>query len=228
MSRPAWKRLEPELFHFVATDLVETDINNPQPAVIDRAVREISRGRVIGVPTDALYVLVADPLNLHAVGRVFDAKGRENARSLPLAIADMLMAEDLAKELTSRFYILARHFWPGPLTIIVPASAKVPLKVTGNTGRLAMRHSKSKILNAMIEKTGHALIATSANKSGEPTICSGIDLFAKMDGLIDLVIEGGLCTGPGSTTIDITEPYWRLIKEGAITEKEIAERLQAS
>jgi len=210
----------------VATDLVEINLDNPQPEIIDRAVREIERGKIVGVPTDALYVLVADPLNLHAVGRVFAAKGRETVRSLPLAISDVLMAEDLSSELNSRFYILARHFWPGPLTMIVPASAKVPLKVTGNTGRLALRNAKSKTLNALIDKIGHALIATSANKSGKPTVNSGIELFAQMDGHIDLVLEGGLCNGPGSTTVDITEPYWKVIKEGAITEKEIAERLQ--
>jgi len=212
----------------VATDLVEINLDNPQPEIIDRAVREVARGKVIGVPTDALYVLVADPLNLHAVGRVFAAKGRESVRSLPLAISDVLMAEDLSSELNSRFYILARHFWPGPLTMIVPASAKVPLKVTGNTGRLALRNAKSKALNMMVEKIGHALIATSANKSGKPTINSGIELFAEMDGHIDLVLEGGMCNGPGSTTVDITDAYWKVIKEGAITEKEIAERLQVS
>jgi L-threonylcarbamoyladenylate synthase len=212
----------------VATDLIEINSENPEPAVIARAAEEISRGRVIGVPTDALYVLVADPLNLQAVGRVYASKGRDTVRSLPLAISDLLMAEDLGKELDSRFYILARHFWPGPLTIIVPASAKVPLKVTGNTGRLALRQAKSKTLNAIIEKIGHALIATSANLSGEPTLCSGIELFAAMDGRIDLVLEGGLCVGPGPTTIDVTEPYWRVIKEGAITEREIAERLQVT
>lgn len=212
----------------MATDLIEIDTENPDPGAIDRAVSEISCGRVIGVPTDALYVLVADPFNLQAVGRVFNSKGREPVRSLPLAVSDTLMAEDLAKELNSRFYILARHFWPGALTMIVPAAAKVPLKVTGNTGRLAMRHAKSNALNAIIEKTGHALIATSANLSGEPTICTGIDLFASMDSRIDLVLDGGVCSGLGSTTIDITEPYWRVIKEGAISEKDIAERLKGT
>jgi L-threonylcarbamoyladenylate synthase len=193
---------------------------------IDRAVRQVKRGGVVGVPTDALYVLVADPFNLLAVGRVFATKGREPMRSLPLAVSDVLMAEDLAKELNSRFFILARHFWPGPLTMIVPASAKVPLKVTGNTGRLAVRQAKSTVLDAIIEKLGHPVIATSANLSGEPTICSGIELFAAMDGRIDLVLDGGPCTGVGSTTVDITEPYWKVIKEGAISEKEIAERLK--
>ncbi len=210
----------------MATDLIDVDIENPYPGAIDRAVREISRGGLVGVPTDALYTIVADPFDLRAVGRVFAAKGRETVRSLPLAVADTLMAEDLAKELNSRFYILARHFWPGPLTMIVAAAAKVPLKVTGNTGRLAIRHPKATILNAIVEKVGHPLIATSANISGEPTVCSGIELFASMDGRIDLVLDGGLCAGVGATTVDITEPYWRVIKEGAISEKEIAERLQ--
>ncbi|HLH01216.1 MAG TPA: L-threonylcarbamoyladenylate synthase [Bryobacteraceae bacterium] len=212
----------------MATDLLQIDPAQPDQAAVDRAAYEIRRGRVIGVPTDALYVLVADPFNLQAVGKVFASKAREAVRSLPLAVSDVLMAEDLAKELNSRFYILARHFWPGPLTMIVPAAAKVPLKVTGNTGRLAMRQAKSPILDALMEKMGQPLIATSANLSGKPTISSGIDLFAEMDGSVSLVLDGGLCTGPGSTTIDITEPYWRVIKEGAISEREIAERLQAN
>ena len=212
----------------MATDLIEIDIENPPAVAIDRAVKEIARGRIVGLPADGLYSLVADPFNLQAVVRVFAAKGREHIRSLPLAIADTMMAEDLARDLSSRFYILARHYWPGPLTMIIPAAAKVPLKVTGNTGRLAVRHAQSKTLNAIIEKSGHALIATSANISGQPTATSGIDLFAIMDGRIDLVLDGGLCPGPGPTTVDITEPYWKVIKEGAIPEKDIAERLRTT
>lgn len=211
----------------MATDLIEFDIDNPSDDVIDRAALAISRGAVIGVPTDALYAIVADPLNLQAVVRVFQAKGRESIRSLPLLINDVLMAEELSKELSSRFYILARHFWPGPLTMIVPASAKVPLKVTGNTGRLGLRQSRSKLANAIVDHVGHPLIATSANISGQPTCNSGIELFATMDGRIDLVFDGGLCAGPGATTVDITEPYWRVIKEGLISERELAERLRS-
>ena len=210
----------------MATDLIEIDVEDPSRVAVERAAAEIARGNIVGVPTDALYSLVADPFNLHSVGRVFAAKGRESVRSLPLAVSDTLMAEDLAKELSSRFYMLARHFWPGQLTMIVSAAAKVPLKVTGNTGRLAIRHANSAPLNAIVEKLGHAVIATSANISGQPTIPSGIELFATMDGRVDLVLDGGACTGPGPTTVDITEPYWRVIKEGAISEREIAERLQ--
>jgi L-threonylcarbamoyladenylate synthase len=196
------------------------------PEAIERAAAHVRRGDVIAIPTEALYMLVADPLNLNAVGRVFTAKGREIQRSLPLLISGTFMAEELAKELSTRFHLLARHFWPGPLTVIVPASAKVPLKVTGNTGRLAMRQSRSRVAQALLDWLDQPLIATSANISGQPTCRSGIDVFGTMDGRVDLVLDGGLCNGPGATTVDITEPYWKVIKEGAVSEKEIADCLK--
>lgn len=209
----------------MATDLVEINPDDPQPDALERAAAAVRRGKVVAIPTDALYTLVADPYNLRAVTGVYIAKGREAQRSLPILIRDTLMAEDLAKELNIRFTLLSRRFWPGPLTIIVPASANIPLKVTGGTGRLALRHSRSVVANKLIELLNQPLIATSANISSTPTCRSGIDVFGMMDGRVDLVLDGGICTGTGATTVDITEPYWRLIKEGAISEKEIAECL---
>jgi len=210
----------------MATDLVEIDIEHPAREVLERAAAAVRRGKVIAIPTDALYMLIADPFNLGAVSGVFRAKGREAHRSLPLLVNDILMAEDLAAELNNRFFILARRFWPGPLTIIVPASAKVPLKVTGNTGRLALRQPKSRLVLDLINLMNQPLIGTSANISGHPTCRSGIDVFGVMDSRVDLVLDGGTCSGGGATTIDITEPDWRLIRAGAIDEKEIAECLQ--
>src|SRR5689334_24073118 len=195
---------------------------------IERAAAAVRRGEVVAIPTDALYTLVADPLNLHAVGRVFAAKGRESIRSLPLLVSDIVMAEELASEVSARFYLLARKFWPGPLTIIAPASSRVPLKVTGNTGRLALRQSQSKVANALLERLSQPLIATSANLSGQPTCASGIEVFGVMDGRVDLVLDGGPAAGLGATTVDITEPYWRVIKEGVIPESSIAEVLKGS
>jgi L-threonylcarbamoyladenylate synthase len=212
----------------MATDLVEINPEEPQPEVLERAAAAVRRGKVAAIPTDALYTLVADPFNLGAVAQVFQAKGREPHRSLPILVGDLMMAEELASELSNRFFVLARRFWPGPLTIIVPASARVPLKVTGNTGRLALRQSRSKVANQLIAMLNQPLISTSANISGRPTCRSGIDVFGMMDGRVDLVIDGGMCNGAGATTIDITEPYWRLIRTGAIDEKEIAECLQPS
>jgi len=210
----------------LATDLIEIDPDHPLPEAIERAAAHVRRGDVVAIPTEALYMLVADPLNLNAVGRVFAAKGREINRSLPLLISGTYMAEELASELSTRFHILARHFWPGPLTIIIPASAKVPLKVTGNTGRLAIRQSRSRAAQALLDWLDQPLIATSANISGQPTCRSGIDVFGTMDGRVDLVLDGGSCSGQGATTVDITEPYWKVIRAGAVSEKEIADCLK--
>ena len=198
----------------VATDLIEIDAEHPSMMAIERAAAAVRRGDVVAIPTDALYTLVADPLNLHAVGRVL--------------VSDVVMAEELAKEVSARFYLLARRFWPGALTIITPASSRVPLKVTGNTGRLALRQSSSKVANALLERLAQPLIATSANLSGMPTCTSGIDVFGMMDGRVDLVLDAGTIEGTGATTIDITEPYWRVIKEGAVKEKELAEILKGT
>lgn len=208
------------------TDLLEINQENPDPGVIRRAAEQIRKGGVVAIPTDSLYMLVADPFNLNAVGKVFAAKGREATRSLPLLVNDVMMVEDLSSEVTKRFQVLVRKFWPGPLTVIVPANSKVPLKLTGNTGRLALRQSKSPIGNALVEFLAQPLIATSANMSGVPTCRSGIEVFGTMDGRLDLVLDGGHCVGEGATTIDITEPYWRIIKQGAIEEREIAEVLK--
>ncbi|SPE37442.1 Translation factor SUA5 [Candidatus Sulfopaludibacter sp. SbA3] len=209
----------------MATDLVEINQEQPQPEALARAAAAVRRGKVVAIPTDALYTLVADPFNLRAVTQVFQAKGREPHRSLPILVSGALMAEELAGELNNRFAILARRFWPGPLTIIVPASAKIPLKVTGNTGRLALRQSRSNVANQLINILNEPLISTSANISGHPTCRSGIEVFGMMDGRVDLVLDGGACVGPGATTVDITDPAWKIIKAGAIEEKEIAECL---
>src|SRR5262249_58494230 len=128
-----------------ATDLIEINAEDPAPDAIERAATMLRKGRVVAIPTDALYTLVADPFNLRAVSRVFVAKGRDLHRSLPLLIDDSMMAEDLARDLSVRFFLLARRFWPGPLTIIVPASPQVPLRVTRKTGRFAVSASRSRV-----------------------------------------------------------------------------------
>jgi L-threonylcarbamoyladenylate synthase len=212
----------------VATDLIEIDPERPAETAIERAAAVVRRGGVVAIPTDALYTLVADPLNLFAMRRVYEAKGRETNRSLPLLVSDLVMAEELVKEISPRFYLLARHFWPGPLAIISAASSRVPLKVTGNTGRLALRQSTSRVANALITRLAQPLISTSANISGSPTCLSGIEVFGLMDGRVDLILDGGLAAGEGATTVDVTEPSWRVIKQGAILEKDIADVLKST
>jgi L-threonylcarbamoyladenylate synthase len=210
----------------VATDLIEIDPHEPSAEALDRAVEAILAGLVVAIPTDALYTLIADPFSVPAVRKVYAAKGREIQRALPMLVRDALMVEELAREISPRFRMLARKFWPGPLTLIMPASPRVPLRATGNTGRLAVRQARCRLADDLIGRLNQPVIATSANVSGHPTCRSGIEVFGVMDGRVDLVLDGGSCEGMGATTVDITEPEWRLIREGAITQREIAECLE--
>jgi L-threonylcarbamoyladenylate synthase len=212
----------------VATDLIEINALEPSPEALDRAAAAIRRGRVVAVPTDALYALVADPFNLRAVRQVYHAKGREIHRALPMLVRDSMMVEELARDISPWFKMLTRKYWPGPLTIILPASAKVPLRSTGNTGRLAVRHARCVVADELIARLNQPIIATSANISGHPTCRSGIEVFGSMDGNVDLVLDGGACEGIGASTVDITEIEWRMIKEGAISQKDIAECLEGA
>ena len=205
----------------MATDLVEISALEPSGEALDRAVGVIRGGGVVAIPTDALYTLAADPFNLYAVRQVYRAKGRQIHRALPMLVRDSLMVEELAREISPRFKLLARKFWPGPLTIIMPASPKVPLRATGNTGRLAVRQARSVICDELLARMNQPIIATSANISGRPTCRTGIEAFGVMDGNVDLVLDAGACEGMGASTVDITEPEWRMIKEGAVTQKEI-------
>ena len=208
------------------TELIEISGGSPSEEALQKAADAIRMGKVVAIPTDTLYVLLADPFSLRAVASVFEAKGRESHRSLPILVDSLQMAEDYAANLTARFYLLARRFWPGPLTIIVPASPMLPLKVTGHSGRLAVRRSDAVIPNRLIEILETPVIATSANRSGQPTCRSGFEVLGAMDGRVDIVLDAGAVAGPGATTIDITDPDWKMIRAGAIPESAIDEALQ--
>ena len=210
----------------MATDLIEINPLDPSTEALDRAAAMIRRGNIVAIPTDALYTLVADPFSVPAVRRVYEAKDREIQRALPMLVRDSMMVEELAREITPRFRLLTRRFWPGPLTVIMPASPMVPLRATGNTGRLAVRQANCKVADELIARLNQPIIATSANMSGVPTCKSGIEVFGVMDGRVDLVLDGGSCEGVGASTVDITDPEWRIIKHGAVSEKEIAECLE--
>ncbi len=212
----------------MATDLIEIDSQEPSAEALDRAEAAIRLGQVVAIPTDALYSLVANPFDLRAVRQVYHAKGREHNRPLPLFVKDALMVEELVREPSPRFQILARRFWPGPLTIIMSASATLPLRATGNTGRLAVRQSKSRLIDELLNRLDQPLIATSANLSGRPTCTSGIEVFGAMDGRVDLVLDGGPSAGIGATTVDITQTNWSIIREGAIPKRDIAECLDGA
>ena len=198
---------------------------DPEENTIAYAVNTIRRGEIVAIPTDTLFCLVADPFNLAAVGKVYQAKSRAWDRSLPWIVESVEQVADLAQHLPSRFYLLAHRYWPGPLTIIVEAAGSVPLKVTGNTGRLAVRQPSSPIPRRLLAHFGMPLIATSANVSGHPTCASAAEVQAMLGSQLSLILDSPIPAQQIATTVDLTVPTWRLIREGAISEEELREFL---
>ncbi len=120
--------------------------------MVDYAAGFIKRGEVVGVPTDTFYGLSADPFNLAAIEAVFQAKGRPETKALPILVSSIEQAVTLMREVPDIFLVLAHKFWPGALTLVVEATHRLPLKVTGNSGRVALRWANSPIPTAIIER----------------------------------------------------------------------------
>lgn len=205
------------------TQIIATSPDGTDDSALEQAAATIRAGRVVAFPSSSGYVLAADPLNLNAIAAVFRAKGRQLNRALPILVDSTTTVEDYSSQpLSPRFFALARRFWPGPLTVITKASRLLPLKVTGNCGRLAVRHDSHAIANRLIERLDMPIIATSANVSGQSTCRSGIEVFGTMDGRVDLILDAGEADGLGATTVDITTREWKLIKAGTVTADQIA------
>lgn len=212
-------------------EIVKINSTNPECSLITYVAEQIRSGQVLGMPTDTFYGLAADPYNLRAVDRVYDIKSRSHHKPLSLLIESIDQAEDLAKPLPEEFYALARRFWPGPLTLIVHASPRLPLKVTANTGNIAIRVPASEIPLAVIRKAGLPITATSANLSGASECTTAQAVREQLAERINLIVDGG--TSPrtvASTIVDLTvedfgQPGWRIQREGAIPAQDIAETL---
>lgn len=207
-------------------EIVKISSENPEASLVRYAADQIRAGEVLGMPTDTFYGLAADPFNLRAVDRVYEIKSRLRHKPLSLLIGSVDQAEELAQPLPEEFYALARKYWPGPLTIIVKASSKLPLKVTANTGNVALRVPNAKIPLAVVQAAGIPITATSANLSGEAECTTAMAVRDQLEERISIIVDGG--TSPrdiASTIIDLTdeESRWRILREGAIPRTKISE-----
>jgi len=213
------------------SEIVKINSTQPECSLISYVAEHIRNGQVLGMPTDTFYGLAADPYNLRAVDRVYEIKSRSHFKPLSLLIASVDQAEDLAKPLPPEFYALARRFWPGPLTVIVQASPRLPLKVTANTGNIAIRVPAAEIPLAVIRKAGLPITATSANLSGATECTTAQAVREQLAERVSLIVDGGPSPRTvASTIVDLTvdeigQPCWRIQREGAIPAHEIAETL---
>jgi len=209
----------------VRPEIIKISQHQPESSLVTYAAEKLRSGEVLGMPTDTFYGLAADPFNLRAVEKVYDIKTRSRHKPLSLLIESVDQAEDLAKELPEEFYALARKFWPGPLTIIVKAGSRLPLKVTANTGNVALRVPNAKIPLAVVTAAAIPVTATSANLSGAAECTSAEQVQSQLHGRINIIVDGGPSPRDvASTIVDLSDETarWRILREGAIPADQIS------
>ncbi len=200
--------------------------NSSREYVLEYTLRLILRGRVVAFPTDTFYGLGADPFNLAAVSEIFRIKRRIADRPIPLLVDSIEQAGDLAQNPPELFFTLAQKFWPGPLTLVVPASAQIPLKVTANTGKLGLRWPMAPFVVALIAAAGRPLTGTSANLSEMDSCSTADEVDCQIGDVLPLILDGGLTRGGlASTVVDLTGETGRIVRQGGIPESELKEDL---
>ncbi len=211
----------------MSPEIIKINPENPDTRMVAYVAEQIKKGQVAGMPTDTFYGLAADPLNLRAVDLIYDIKSRSRHKPLSLLIESVEQAEYLARPLPDVFYEITRKFWPGPLTIIVKASSRLPLKVTANTGNVALRVPAARIPVEVIRAAGVPITATSANISGASECTTAEGVRQQLGTKIPLIVDGG--TSPrevASTILDMSvQGKVTVLRHGAIPESELNEFL---
>jgi tRNA threonylcarbamoyl adenosine modification protein (Sua5/YciO/YrdC/YwlC family) len=180
----------------LAAELLRVNAHSPEPNLLRYAADFLTRGRVVAVPTDTVYGLAADPFNLSAVEEIYRVKGRPETRALPILVNSIDQAMLLARDVPENFLRLAHEFWPGALTLVVDAGHRLPLKVTANTGRVALRLPRSAVIAALIDEFDGPITGTSANLSGHPSCISGTQVQEQLGSRLPLILDvGDLGTG---------------------------------
>lgn len=189
---------------------------------IETAGQLLKEGKTVAIPTETVYGLAADGLNSQAVIRIFQAKGRPADNPLILHIADLKEWEPLVTHIPDNAKKLAAAYWPGPLTIILPASDIVPKEVTAGLSTVAVRFPAHPVARAVIQAAGRPLAAPSANRSGAPSPTNAKRVLEDMDGRIAGILDGGDCqVGVESTVVDLSGDTPRLLRPGGVTPEQL-------
>ena len=193
---------------------------------LEQILSFLRAGGVIGFPTDTAYGLGADPFNEEAVRRIFEIKGRPEGKPILLLVDSISMASRVC-HMSDSAHALAERFWPGPLTMILPARENVPSLVTAGTGNVGVRWPASDFALRLVGALEQPITATSANRSGIPSSVTAVEVCEQFGDSLKFVIDGGkLPARGGSTLLDLTATPPRVLREGPIPESELSSVLK--
>ena len=199
------------------TLLLPIDPLRPQPALIEQAAAVLRRGGLVAFPTETVYGLGANAFDAAAVGRIFHAKARPTSDPLIVHIAALEQFAQVAGELPALALQLAQAFWPGPLTLVLPRGARIPLEVTAGSETVAVRMPDHPIAFALIRAAGVPIAAPSANRFTRPSPTTAQHVLDDLDGRITLVIDGGPTRiGLESTVVSLVGPVPEVLRPGGV------------
>ena len=200
--------------------------NTPHDSCISKAAQVLRAGGVVAIPTDTVYGLAARAFDASAVARVFEIKGRDSDDPLPLLIASVEMMEQCIAVSSDWATRLAKTFWPGPLTIVVPKSCHVPDHVTSRGPGVGLRVPDHGVPRGLSEALGEPITGTSANRSGDPAFTSYSKLKLEMGSDLGYILDGGdLPERPVSTVVDLTGDVPRVLRQGGVSQAAIESAL---
>ena len=192
------------------------------PEMAQTAAEIIKNGGLVAIPTETVYGLGANGLDETAVAKIFEAKGRPQDNPLILHISGPEQIELFCHHIPQKAYDLAEAFWPGPLTIVLPAKECVPKRTTGGLSTVAVRCPDHDAAREIIRLASVPIAAPSANISGKPSTTTAQHVLHDHDGKIDMIVDGGPCrVGVESTIVDLTEERPRLLRPGGIGPEEL-------
>lgn len=204
----------------------KTPPDHPEIHSLPEAIDALNAGELVVYPTETFYAVGADPFSNAALDRLFAVKGRAAARLVALIAGDRDSAFSLASEIPPAARRLADLFWPGPLTLILPARSGLPAPISGPDLRVAVRVSPHPIARALTRALGRPITATSANRSGEPPARTLAEARAALGDKVKVFLEGGTLTAAApSTIVSVTSDEWTVVRAGAIEERELAAAL---
>lgn len=206
----------------LSTQVLHISRQHPEPELIAQAAACLHAGKLVAFPTETVYGLGANAFNPEALAAIFEAKGRPTSDPLIVHVAQLSQLEDIAQDVPDLAFMLAQHFWPGPLTLVLRRNNTLPTLVSAGLDTVAVRIPAHPIAHALLATAHLPVAAPSANRFARPSPTTAAHVLADLEGRIDMLIDGGPSSiGVESTVLDLSHETPTVLRPGGIPLEEL-------